>query len=137
MHRTLNVKVRCPHENCGESLLTDLVKIGRKPSVHLIVEKNGERGDIYLSSWYDDFRCVEPEGLNLLPGDVVKFFCPHCGKELPYAEKCACKAKRVWLGIEGDGKVRICCRKGCYYHSLEFDNTNELLDFIGEKGRSK
>jgi len=132
MHRSISINACCPFEDCGKSLLDSSVMIAQKPAVHLIVEKDGVRGNIYLSSWYDDYKCVDPEEFNLLPGDIVKFSCPHCGRELPVAEKCACKAKRVWLGIEGDGKIRICCRKGCHYHSLEFDNTSKLTAIIAK-----
>jgi len=137
MHRTIHIPACCPHKDCGKSLITDKVKVGRRPSVHLIAEKDGVRGDIYLSSWYDDFRAVEPEELNIRPGDVVKFFCPHCGKELPVADKCACKADMVWLAIEGDGRVRMCCRKSCHYHSMEFVDSTELLAFMERMKREK
>lgn len=133
MHRMITVPACCPHEDCGESLICPEVKVSRRPSVHLIVEKDGEKDDIYLSSLYDDYRCKEPDNIDLIPGDIVKFYCPHCGRELPFAEKCACKADMVWLGIEDNGRVRICCRKGCHYHSLEFRNSSELMAFMSRK----
>ena len=137
MRRTVNIPACCPHEDCGKSLLNNEVQVCRRPSVHLIVEKGKKRGDIYLSSWYDDFRCVEPDELHLLPGDKVKFYCPYCGKELPFVEKCACKAPMVALGIEGNGSVRICTRIGCHYHSLEFGNTAELIAFMSKVKKAK
>jgi len=132
MHRTIHIHICCPHADCGKSLLDNSVKIGNQPSVHLIADKNGVRGDIYLSSLYDDFECIEPEELNILPGDIIRLYCPHCGKELPFADKCACKAKMVWLGIKNGGRVRICCRKDCHYHSLEFDDSGKLIEFISQ-----
>ncbi|RKZ31521.1 hypothetical protein DRQ36_01740 [bacterium] len=132
MYRAFLVPASCPHEDCGKSLLSEEHPIGGKPSVHLIVEKKGERGDIYLSAWYDDFRTILPDKPNILPGDIVKLYCPYCGKELPFAERCACKAPMVYLAIESNGRVRICTRSGCHYHSLEFSNSAELQALLAK-----
>jgi len=128
--RFLYLPVCCPHENCGKSLLTDEFIINNKPSVHLIAEKEHKKGDIYLSAFYDDFEAIEPPELNILPGDIIKFYCPHCGKELPFKEKCCCGAPMVSLAHEDGLKIRICTRKGCQYHSLEFEHSSDFISLI-------
>ncbi len=135
MQHLLYINLCCPYEDCGRSLSSEEHPIGGRPSAHLIAEKNGTLGDIYLSGFYDDYRTIEPDSLDILPGDVIKFHCPHCGKELPFAEKCACKAPMVYIGIENNGQVRICTRKGCHYHTLEFGSTKELQNFMKETNK--
>ena len=136
MFRVLYLSVHCPNKACGKSLLTDEYLIKHRPSVHLIAEKEGKRGDIYLSAYYDDFQAKEPIEPNILPGDIIKFYCPHCGKELPFKETCYCGAPVVTLAVEGGGDVKFCTRNGCKYHALEFEHAGDLAAFMEEMNSS-
>ena len=137
MSGSVILRPKCPHSDCGEGLLSAEFPIRNKPSVHLVIQKDGRKGDLYLSAYYDDSRYIEPEELNLLPGDMVKFFCPHCGKETPRYDRCYCKAPTIALALPGGGKARICTRKGCRCHSLEFALPGQLEAYMNEQRRKK
>ncbi|HHS50101.1 MAG TPA: hypothetical protein ENN07_03195 [candidate division Zixibacteria bacterium] len=128
--RLFYLEVCCPNPKCGKSLLDEDHPVRNKPSLYLIVDKEGVRGEIFLSAFYDDYKCIEPDEPNLLPGDVVRFFCPHCGDELPIIDTCYCKAPRVRLDAKNAGNLKICTRKGCKFHSLEFNRSEDLNAFI-------
>ncbi len=126
--------VKCPHKDCGKSLEDKDNLVSNTPSIHLKVLKDGQESDIYLSSIYGDYNSKEGEGLDLYIGDIVKFMCPHCKKELPVLEQCSCGADIVEMELESGGMVKFCTRKGCHYHNLSFEESKDLYDFLERSG---
>ncbi|RKZ27967.1 hypothetical protein DRQ29_02635 [bacterium] len=123
------IEVRCP--SCHTQLNDEKTLIKSKPAIKLLVENKGHKGYMWLSSIYGDHETIEPEELNILPGDVVSFFCPHCKKPLPIVDKCYCKAPRVKIELVTGGDMVFCTRKGCYYGGISFSNPDDLDKFLG------
>lgn len=123
------IEVRCP--SCHTQLNDEETLIKGKPAIKLLVENKGHKGYMWLSSIYGDHETIEPEELNILPGDVVSFFCPHCKKPLPIVDKCYCKAPRVKIELATGGDMVFCTRKGCYYGGISFSNPDDLDKFLG------
>jgi methionyl-tRNA synthetase len=106
-------------------------KIDGVPCVEIIIEFNHKRGSVYLSSFYGSYT-IDSE-LVCPPGEVPKFFCPHCNSELTSKRKCEkCDAPMVWIDfLEGYGRVQICSRRGCKHHLIEFEDIEyELRKFF-------
>jgi len=116
---------------CRKILNDNETSIKRKPALKFLVENKGRKGFLWISSIYGDHETIEPEELNVLPGDVVKFFCPHCEKPLPVVEKCYCKGDQVKIELSTGGNLQFCDRKGCYYGSIRFVNPDDLDKFLG------
>lgn len=125
------VSVKCPHLDCGKSLMDNDVKVSNRPSIKLLARKDGKEGFIYISSIYGDYNIIEPNEFDISPGDIVEFFCPHCKKPLPVLEKCSCGAPVLELMLESGGRLKFCSRKGCHYHSLSFEDPADLDRFLG------
>ncbi len=127
--RKYYLEATCPY--CHEALEDLDTLIGNHPALKFLVENRGKKGYIWISSAYGDHETIEPEELNILPGDIVKFFCPHCKKALPIVEKCYCKGDQLRLTLASGGEIQFCNRKGCYYSSLRFINPDDLDKFLG------
>lgn len=127
------VKVKCPHKDCQKSLMDSDVLVSNRESIHLVVSKDGVNGDIYLSSIYGDYNCIDPEVPHFLNGDTLNFLCPHCAKPLPTVETCSCGAKTVVIELVSGGQVKFCSRKGCHYHNLSFQNSEDLYRFLDKE----
>ncbi len=123
------IEAICPL--CRQKLNDEEHLIKNKPALRFLVENKGHRGYIWLSAIYGDHETIEPEELDILPGDVVKFFCPHCEKPLPIAGKCYCKADQIKIELATGGELQFCNRKGCYYGSIRFVNPEDLDRFLG------
>ncbi|HDG67794.1 MAG TPA: hypothetical protein ENG11_01445 [candidate division Zixibacteria bacterium] len=129
--RQYYIEARCPH--CHSILNDEEVLIKGRPALKFLVENKGKRGYIWISAIYGDHETIEPEELNILPGDVVRFFCPHCEKPLPILDKCYCKADLIKIELATGGELKFCNRKGCYYGGISFTNPEDLDRFLGLK----
>ncbi|MCD6594891.1 hypothetical protein J7L68_04365 [bacterium] len=123
------IEAKCA--SCHTKLNDDETLIKGKPALKFIVENKGHKGYLWLSSIYGDHETIEPDELNILPGDVVSFFCPHCRKPLPVVDKCYCKAGRVKIELISGGGLVFCTRKGCYYGGISFSDPDDLDNFLG------
>ncbi|MFP4458120.1 MAG: hypothetical protein ACLFSQ_00850 [Candidatus Zixiibacteriota bacterium] len=126
------VNVICPHEDCKKSLMDHENLVSNQPSIHLRVKKGDVEGDLYLSSIYGDYNSIDPEKPHYLNGDCLEFYCPHCGKELPVIEKCSCGADTKLLHLQDGGKLKFCSRKGCNYHNISFEKSEDLYKFLDD-----
>ena len=122
------LEIVCP--NCGQLLNDPEVKIKERPALKFLVENKGRQGIIWISAIYGDHETIEPPELNILPGDLVKFYCPHCKKPLPKIDKCYCKGDLLRLKLKSGGNLQFCNRKGCYYSTIGFTNPDELDKFF-------
>lgn len=127
--RQYYVEAVCPH--CNGLLNDPDTLIKGKPALKFLCGKKGRRGYLWISAFYGDHETIEPENLNILPGDIVRFFCPHCERPLPVVEKCSCKAEQVKIELKTGGDLQFCDRKGCYYGGIRFSDPHDLDHFLG------
>ena len=120
----IHVKLQC--HRCQKSLMDDEMQIDGHPSVKVLIEHEGKRGPLYLSSRYGSYN-LHTE-MDIKDGEVVRFVCPHCDAALTSSRKCyECKAPMVTFESELGGYLRICSRKGCGKHTIEFENLETEL----------
>lgn len=121
------LKLKCPI--CSASLMDEKKLIDDKPSLHLIIEIQGKRGDIWLSSIYGNYDYET--NIDIPDNAIVRFFCPVCGEELKSESKCdICNAPMIPINLEEGGRVRFCSRKGCTNHVIEFKNPELALKLL-------
>ena len=128
MHKYI-IEAICPY--CKKSLNDSETLIKNNPAIKLLAEKKEKRAYLWISAVYGDHETIEPEELGILPGDIIKFYCPHCEKPLPIADKCYCKGDQIRIELKTGGDLLFCNRKGCYYGSIRFVNPDDLDKFLG------
>lgn len=134
MTKQVSLNVKCPH--CGQSFMDGTTMLKDKPSIKLNIETSSDRGTIRLCSIYGcyDHLC----DIDLKDGEIARFFCPHCNKELKSNDECDslhCNAPMVPLNLHLGGKVFICSRKGCDNHFVAFEDlATEVRKFYDEYG---
>ena len=134
MTKIVSLNVKCPH--CGQSFMDKVTLLKEKPSIKLNIETNRDRGTIRLCSLYGcyDHLC----DIDLKDGEIARFFCPQCNKELVSNDECDspnCNAPMVPLNLQPGGKVFICSRKGCENHFVAFEDlATEVKKFYDEYG---
>jgi len=125
------VRVKCPHPDCGKSLIDPKYVLNGAPATIMKARKGAKEGNIQLSSIYDDYTVVIPKELDIHEGDIVILSCPNCGKPFPEMGVCPdCGAPLAKINLESGGEIVICSRKGCKHHGIEFSNSNALLAFL-------
>ncbi|MBN1755566.1 hypothetical protein JW877_05050 [bacterium] len=127
----IELEVKCPH--CSNSLMDDRVKVSNRPSIVLDGLYETKRGKVFLSSVYGDIEKIDHTEAPF--GELVTFFCPHCGKPLNSTSFCSiCGAPMVTLSLlRAPGMGEICSRKGCPSHCIKFsDIENEIKCFYNE-----
>jgi methionyl-tRNA synthetase len=134
MTKTVSLKAKCP--NCGKSLMDLETMLHDVPSIKLNIETATERGVIWLCSIYGCYDHVC--NFDLQNGEIARFFCPHCNKELKSNDECDavnCNAPMIPFTLELGGKVLICSRKGCQNHFVAFEDLEtQLRKFYHEYG---
>lgn len=116
--------LKCIH--CGENLMDDCFHIGNHPSVLVTIEHKGKKGALRMSSLYRSSNVLSE--LNIPLGETVRFFCPSCESDLGSSRKCYdCGAQLVTFIFSFGGYQRICSRKGCRKHIVEFENLETEL----------
>ncbi len=126
----LQVSVNC--FSCRKSLQDDKVRIDDFPSVKTKIICEAGEGYVYLSSSYGSFD-VKTE-IPIKDGEVVEFYCPHCGGSLKTSENCEiCFAPMVRVDVDAGGRIDFCSRKGCTNHHFEFSDINrDLRSFLAQ-----
>ncbi|KQC14916.1 MAG: hypothetical protein APR63_04790 [Desulfuromonas sp. SDB] len=126
----LPLKLKCPH--CGALLLDEQHLINNSPSVSLEIKVGSTKSWIRLSSLYGDFD--HEIGVDMKPGEVAEFNCPHCHQNLNIDLNCsACSAQMVELLHQQGGSVKFCSRKSCRNHSIEFKDIEQAAKiFYGQ-----
>lgn len=123
------LKTKCP--KCGKPLSDHDNLLDNMPSIRLGIKSSKGSGFIRLSSVYGSSAILSD--IPLAEGEVYVFSCPVCKQVLESEEHCsACKAPMVYLLIEMGGKVNFCSRKGCYKHSIEFEDISTALKQLYE-----
>lgn len=113
----IEVKVKCRH--CRRSLRDKGKLIDSKPSIKVLIQHGKQKGALYLSSLYGSFTIEVP--FKVPKGKTVRFFCPHCKKEIKGNRDCdKCGASMIPLSLKEGGLVQVCSRRGCKQHLFEF-----------------
>lgn len=126
--------VKCPF--CETSLMDRARLVDGQPGIKLSVETPRSKGTILLSAVYESFnyKC----DVEIVEGDIVKFFCPHCLQRITDSMMCEeCEAPLIPFLLDFGGKVLICSRAGCKAHFLEFEDFREALYKILHLGEYK
>lgn len=134
MTKIISLNLKCP--KCGKSLMDEEFPLKDKPSIKLNIETGTDRGTIRLCSIYGCYDHVSD--VDLKNGEIVRFFCPHCNRELKSNDECDsenCNAPMVELTLQVGGKVYICSRRGCPNHFVAFEDlATEVRKFYTEYG---
>ena len=132
MTKIVSINAKCPH--CGKSFMDHENLLHEKPSIKLNIEVADNRGTIRLCSVYDcyDHLC----DFELKKGEIAKFYCPDCNKQLISNDTCdLCNAPVIPLIMQIGGKLYFCSRRGCTKHVVAFEDLNlELRKFYHEYG---
>jgi len=125
--KLIPLRLRCKH--CGRDLSDPDKLIDGFPSVKLNLKVEKGTGMIWLSSLYGSYA-VEPT-VAIREGEIVTLCCPHCNMLLPEGRTCEkCRAPMVFISLHLDqGDVKVCRRKGCKNHYIEFSDFDRMKDF--------
>jgi len=134
MTKKVSLSVKCP--NCSKSFMDSENMLHDSPSIKLNIETSTDRGTIRLCSLYGCYDHLSD--FDLKQGEIARFFCPSCNKELKsndYCEASNCNAPMVPFTLELGGKVLICSRRGCTNHFVAFEDLEtQLRKFYHEYG---
>ena len=124
MERYVSISVKCPH--CKESLMNKEKPLNGKPSIELDINSRGDSGKLLLCA---NYGCYDQQSdIYIAKNDIVRFTCPHCGKNLATEIPCEeCGAPMVAMNLKSGGKVSICSRKGCTKHFVAFDDLSDAI----------
>lgn len=126
----IHVKLKCFH--CGKNLMDKGFEIDNHPSVKVIIKYKGKQGILHLSSLYGSYN-IDSE-IEVPKGEIARFICPHCKSNLGSSRTCyKCSAPMVTFESALGGYLRICSRKGCKKHGIEFENLETELRAFYEK----
>lgn len=112
---------------CGTSLMSKEVVFNGYEAIKAKIEfQEDNSGNFVKNIVYIDPRwgvySKEYVNKDLIPkkGDIVRFFCPYCGKEFVNKDVCSeCGAHVVGLRDAVTGNiVEICTRCGCSWHTI-------------------
>ena len=123
----IHVDLQCTH--CGANLMDKDKLIDGHQSIEVLVEYKGKQGIMHLSSRYGSYK-IETK-IDIPDREIVRFICPHCKKDMRSSRKCyECGAPMVTFESTLGGFLRICSRRGCKKHSIEFvDLETEIRAF--------
>jgi hypothetical protein len=124
------VLVKCPHSDCGKSLIDENILVSNTPSIHLIVKKGNQEGDIYMSSIYGDYNCIEPDIPEFTMGDTLDFICPHCHRSLPKLDNCSCGGQTLTLSLANGGLLKFCNRKDAIITTFNLKKPKIFILFL-------
>ena len=126
----IHVNLQCHY--CGANLMDEAFPIDGHPSVKLTIDCRGKRGTLHLSSRYGSYNLVSE--IDIPQGEIVQIFCPHCGKDMKSSRLCyECGAPMITFESVLGGYLRICSRRGCEKHIIEFENLETELRAFYEK----
>jgi methionyl-tRNA synthetase len=120
----VQVSVKCPY--CKKSLMDEEHRVDDLPSVAAVIQHGNKRGNLYLSSLYGSYNLQSDMELQM--EEIYVFFCPHCNSVLLTKAFCdTCNAPMVAFEFVGGTRLRICSRRGCKKHFIEFENLEKQI----------
>ncbi len=123
----LVVSVKCPY--CRRSFMDEEMQIDGFPSVKVRIQYGNKNGALYLSSIYGSYNVISE--VQIPTQEIVLFFCPECQASLLLKDFCEeCKAPLAFFELKNGGKVQICSRRGCKYHSIDYSNMLQKISTL-------
>jgi len=123
----LVVSVKCPY--CKKSFMDEESQIDGYPSVKVDIQYGNKIGTLNLSSIYGSYNIISE--IHLPQEEMVLFFCPECHASLLLKDLCEdCKAPLAFFELKNGGKVQICSRRGCKYHSIDYSNLSQKISSL-------
>lgn len=112
--------------------------VDNEASIKLNMKVGKNKGVIHLSAIYGSYNYTC--SIDIPKGEVAKFSCPHCKKEMNSEAECLnCGGEMVPFYLDMGGKVSICARSGCRNHHVEFEDLSlalrKLYQEYGFRGR--
>jgi hypothetical protein len=99
------------------------------PSIRVKIQHGDKTQNLYLSSIYGSYN-ISSE-LYIPKDEIVLFFCPECEASLILKELCGdCSAPTAFFELKDGGKVKICSRRGCKCHSIEYSDTSQKISAL-------
>ena len=118
------VSVKCPY--CRKSLMDEKTQIDGHPSVRVRIQHGNKSGALYLSSIYGSYHIISETHIH--KKEIVLFFCPECQASLLLKDSCeVCHAPLTFFELKNGGKVQICSRRGCKYHSIDYSDISQKI----------
>ena len=119
--RIFPLHAACP--SCKKSLMDCDYRIDGHPSIKCDVSCDGKKGWLRLSSLYGSHAIASEWEIPV--NELSRFYCPHCGAELPHYSNCMeCGSPMAALFIRTGCAYEVCRRWGCEGHLLNLDQTN-------------
>ena len=109
-------KVECPH--CHQTLSDPNRIIGGIPGIRVKIKVGEKEGEIWISSKFGDLQ-IDSGEIEIISGEVVEFFCPHCNEKISNGGtgSCdSCQAPMVSLVVVME--TLVCSRRGCTGHKM-------------------
>ena len=123
----LVVSVKCPY--CKKSFMDEEKQIDGFPSVKVRIQHGDRNGALYLSPIYGSYNIISE--LYILKEEIVLFFCPECHASLLLKDLCEeCKAPLAFFELKNGGKVQICSRRGCQFHSIDYSDMSQKISAL-------
>lgn len=115
-HHTIIQSAHCPN-SCD--LMTTAVQIRGLNAIEVLLSWHNQKGRLYLDPEFGKYE--HRSEVEVPAGEVVDFFCPHCGITLRNgAELCpSCSAPTFALVLPKEGTIVGCLRCGCFEHTLK------------------
>ena len=121
------VNVKCPY--CKRSFMDEETQIDGYPSVKVNIQFGNKTSTLNLSSIYGSYN-IRSE-IPIAEEEMVLFFCPGCQASLLLKDLCEhCKAPLAFFELKNGGKVQICSRQGCRYHSIDYSNLSQKISSL-------
>lgn len=121
---SLQVNVKCPY--CKRSFMAEDKMIDGYPSIKVTIQLGDKRGLLYLSSIYGSYSALSEISVPL--EEIVLFFCPHCYSSLLTKYLCdKCQAPMTSFKLLHGGEAKICSRRGCKKHQIEFSSLDQEI----------
>ena len=121
------VNVKCPY--CKRSFMDEETQIDGYPSVRVNIQLGNKASTLNLSSIYGSYNIMSE--IHIPEEEMVLFFCPECQASLLLKDLCEdCKAPLAFFELKNGGKVQICSRRGCKYHSLDYSNLSQKISSL-------
>jgi hypothetical protein len=99
------------------------------PSVRVNIQFSNKTSVLNLSSIYGSYNILSE--IPIPEEEMVLFFCPECQASLLLKDLCEdCKAPLAFFELKNGGRVQICSRRGCKYHSIDYSNLSQKISSL-------
>ena len=123
----LVVNVKCPY--CRKSLMDEDYQIDGLPSIRVRIQHGDKNQTLYLSSIYGSYNISSEH--HIPKDEIVLIFCPECHASLLLKDLCGdCYAPTAFFELKSGGKVQVCSRRGCKFHSLEYSDMSQKISAL-------